>query len=75
MTPIKRTLLAIAAFVTLALGSLIYFIANWDSSTAGPIGGLTAQPTQHASLFSDSKNPGVWGSAAVLSSPHAGRMT
>ncbi|WP_299287681.1 hypothetical protein [uncultured Tateyamaria sp.] len=38
MTGIKRTLLVIAAFVTLALGSFIYFIANWDASRAESIG-------------------------------------
>ncbi|MEL6452395.1 MAG: hypothetical protein AAFQ19_14155 [Pseudomonadota bacterium] len=38
MTPIQRTLLAIAAFVTIALGSFIYFIANWDATKAEPIG-------------------------------------
>ena len=38
MTPIQRTLLAIAAFVTIALGTFIYFIANWDASKAEPIG-------------------------------------
>ncbi|MBY5935360.1 hypothetical protein KUV51_20305 [Tateyamaria omphalii] len=38
MTPIQRTLLAIAAFVTIAVGTFIYFIANWDASKAEPIG-------------------------------------
>ena len=38
MTPIQRTLLAIAAFVALAVGTFIYFIANWDASKAKPIG-------------------------------------
>jgi len=38
MTPIQRTLLAIAAFVVVAIGSFIYFIANWDASRAEPIG-------------------------------------
>ena len=55
MTPIQRTLFAIAAFVTLAVGSFIYFIANWDSSKAEPIGALKAQGTLYASLLSDSK--------------------
>jgi hypothetical protein len=40
MTPVQRTLLAIAVFVILGLGSFIWFIANWDSSTAQPIGHL-----------------------------------
>ncbi|MEL6807580.1 MAG: hypothetical protein AAFO97_07350 [Pseudomonadota bacterium] len=55
MTPVQRTLLAIVAFVTLAVGSFIYFIANWDSSKAEPIGALNEHGTQQASLFSDSK--------------------
>ena len=55
MTPIQRTLMAIAAFVMLALGSFIWFIANWDSSKAEPIGAIKAHPSQHASLFSDFK--------------------
>ncbi|WP_299554682.1 hypothetical protein [uncultured Tateyamaria sp.] len=38
MTPIQRTLLAIAAFVTIAVGTFIYFITNWDASKAEPIG-------------------------------------
>ena len=75
MTPIQRTLLAIAAFVTLAVGSFIYFIANWDSSKAAPIGSLKAQTIQHASIFSVSKNPGICGSDPVLFSPLEGRVT
>ncbi|WP_299208762.1 hypothetical protein [uncultured Tateyamaria sp.] len=38
MTPIQRTLLAIAAFIAVAVGTFIYFIANWDASKAEPIG-------------------------------------
>ncbi|APX12787.1 hypothetical protein [Tateyamaria omphalii] len=40
MTPIQRTLLAIAAFVAIAVGTFIYFIANWDASKAEPIGAM-----------------------------------
>ncbi|WP_299138881.1 hypothetical protein [uncultured Tateyamaria sp.] len=40
MTGVGRTLIAIAAFVTVAVGSFIYFIANWDMSKAEPIGAL-----------------------------------
>ena len=40
MTSIQRTLLAIAAFVTLAVGTFISFIANWDSAKAKPISAL-----------------------------------
>ncbi|WP_415401397.1 hypothetical protein [Tateyamaria sp. SN3-11] len=38
MTGIQRTLLAIAAFLAVAIGTFIYFIANWDASKAAPIG-------------------------------------
>ncbi|WP_299613599.1 hypothetical protein [uncultured Tateyamaria sp.] len=38
MTGIQRTLLAIAAFVAIAVGTFVYFIANWDASKAEPIG-------------------------------------
>lgn len=38
MTPIQLTLLAIAAFIAVAVGTFIYFIANWDASKAQPIG-------------------------------------
>lgn len=51
MTPIKRTLLAIAAFVALALGLFIWFIANWDKSKTQPIGHLIQPKAQTASLF------------------------
>jgi len=40
MTGIQRTLLAIAAFVVVAVGSFVYFIANWDASKTDPIGTL-----------------------------------
>lgn len=40
MTPIKRTLLAIAAFLALAVGTFVYFIANWDASKTQSIGQL-----------------------------------
>jgi len=75
MTPIQRTLLAMAAFVALAVGSFVYFIANWDKAKAKPIGMIRTAPYQTAFLFSVPKNPGVWGSAPVLSSPTAGRFT
>lgn len=38
MTPIQKTLLAIALFLALAVGLFIYFIANWDPSKAQSIG-------------------------------------
>lgn len=83
MTPIQRTLLAIFAFVAVAIGSFIWFIANWDKATTKPIGAVTAPPVQSASVFSVSKKfreAGGWpaaipmsaASAPVLSSPYAG---
>jgi hypothetical protein len=50
MTPIQRTLMAIAVFVAIALGSFVYFIANWDATKAEPIGATTPAVTT-ASLF------------------------
>ncbi|MEM8654212.1 MAG: hypothetical protein AAGF36_05665 [Pseudomonadota bacterium] len=47
MTPIQRTILVIAAFVTIAVGTFIYFIANWDASKAEPIGA-----TDNSTFFS-----------------------
>jgi hypothetical protein len=35
---IKKILLLIAAFVTLTLGSFIWFIATWDADNEQPIG-------------------------------------
>ena len=40
MTGIQRTLLAIFAFLAIAIGTFVYFIANWDASKAQPIGAL-----------------------------------
>ncbi|MEM6758487.1 MAG: hypothetical protein AAF601_03305 [Pseudomonadota bacterium] len=50
MTPVQKTLLAIGLFMALALGTFIYFIANYDASKAQPIGAM-----QHPSPFSVSK--------------------
>ena len=36
-----KTLLLIAAFVTLTLGSFIWFIVTWDPGKEQPIGQLT----------------------------------
>ncbi|MEL7167680.1 MAG: hypothetical protein AAGL96_19630 [Pseudomonadota bacterium] len=38
MTPVQKTLLAIGLFMAVALGTFIYFIANYDASKAQPIG-------------------------------------
>ncbi len=37
MTGIQKTLLAIVAFVLLAVGTFVYFIANWDPAKAQPV--------------------------------------
>jgi len=61
MTPVQRTLLAIFALVAIALGSFIWFIANWDKSKTNSIGALSGHGVNTASLFSDLKNPGGLG--------------
>ncbi len=40
MNGMRVTLLAIAAFVALTLGSFIWFIATWDKSKEEPVSGL-----------------------------------
>lgn len=37
MTPKTRTLLLIFGFVTLSLGSFIWFIATWDPAKEQPV--------------------------------------
>ncbi|MEB8387087.1 hypothetical protein OO012_07605 [Rhodobacteraceae bacterium KMM 6894] len=37
MTPTQRTLLLIAAFLTLMVGSFIWFVATWDASQKQPV--------------------------------------
>ena len=44
MTGIHRTLLAIGLFLCLAIGTFVYFIANWDASKAKPIGAIEGTP-------------------------------
>ena len=51
MSPVQRTLLAIAAFVAIALGMFIWFIANWDKSKTHPIGYQLEQNKATAALF------------------------
>ena len=48
MNPIRRTLFAIAAFVALAVGSFVYFIANWDASKTKAVGAMNVAPAQTA---------------------------
>ena len=45
MTPTQRTLLVIAVFVALIVGSFIWFIATWDPSREEPVTYLPAQTT------------------------------
>jgi hypothetical protein len=86
MTPIQRTLLAIFAFMAVAIGSFIWFIANWDKATTKPIGAVTVPPIQSASVLSVSKKfresagwppviPMSGASAPILTSPYAGPMS
>ncbi|HSG57609.1 hypothetical protein ACFQ3C_11865 [Seohaeicola saemankumensis] len=44
MTPTQRTLLVIAVFVTLIVGSFIWFIVTWDPSKEEPVTRLPAPP-------------------------------
>jgi hypothetical protein len=37
MTPMQRTLLVIAVFVALIVGSFIWFIATWDPAQEQPV--------------------------------------
>lgn len=46
----KKTLLLIAAFVTLTLGSFIWFIATWDADNEQPIGQLAPASIERATL-------------------------
>ncbi|PRY78144.1 hypothetical protein CLV80_104108 [Yoonia maritima] len=43
-----KTLLLIAAFVTLTLGSFIWFIVTWDPAKEQPIGQLTPAQIERA---------------------------
>ncbi len=47
---VKRILLLIAAFVTLILGSFIWFIATWDAAKEQPIGQLVPASIERASV-------------------------
>ena len=41
MSPMQRTLLMIAVFVALIVGSFIWFIATWDPAREQPVTGIT----------------------------------
>jgi TRAP-type C4-dicarboxylate transport system permease small subunit len=45
MTPTQRTLLVIAVFVALIVGSFIWFIVTWDPSKEEPVTQLPAKTT------------------------------
>lgn len=75
MTSIQRTLLIIAVFLLLGIGSFIWYVASWEAGQPSTLGAISAPTAQTASLFSDLKNPGVWGSAPVLHPQHAGRIS
>ncbi len=45
MTPTQRTLLVIAVFVALIVGSFIWFIVTWDPSKEEPVTQLRAKTT------------------------------
>ncbi|MGR3702060.1 MAG: hypothetical protein ACU0A4_08230 [Paracoccaceae bacterium] len=45
MTPMQRTLLVIAVFVALIVGSFIWFIATWDAAREQPVSQISAPLT------------------------------
>lgn len=44
----KKTLLLIAAFLTLTIGSFIWFIVTWDADNEQPIGQLLPAQIERA---------------------------
>ena len=46
----RQVLMLIAAFVTLTLGSFIWFIATWDAGKEEPIGQLTPAFIERATV-------------------------
>jgi TRAP-type C4-dicarboxylate transport system permease small subunit len=46
MTPTQRTLLVIAVFVALIVGSFIWFIITWDPSREAPVTRLPATSSE-----------------------------
>ena len=46
----RQVLLLIAAFITLTLGSFIWFIATWDADNEQPIGQLVPASIERAAV-------------------------
>ena len=44
MTGIQKTLVAIAAFIALGVGTFVYFVTQWDSAKATSIGFSMPRP-------------------------------
>ncbi len=47
---VRQTLLLIAAFITLIVGSFIWFIATWDADKEQPIGQLAPMLIEGATV-------------------------
>jgi len=42
----KRTLLAIAVFVAMMVGTFIWFVASWDPTREEPVSQIAAEPAR-----------------------------
>lgn len=63
MSPIKRTLLIIALFLILSIGSFIWYVVSWEAGQPSTFGEVTEPQSQTPSLFSDlkkSRGSGGW---------------
>jgi hypothetical protein len=47
---VKRIMLLIAAFLTLTIGSFIWFIATWDADKEQPIGQIVPASIERATV-------------------------
>ena len=47
---VKRIMLLIAAFLTLTVGSFIWFIATWDADKEQPIGQIAPASIERATV-------------------------
>ena len=75
MNPIRCTLFAIIAFVALAVGSFVYFIANWDASKTKAVGAMNVAPAQTAVHLTITKYKLVGNKGPVLPYPTEGDVT